>query len=171
MPSNHLILCCPLLLQPSIFPSIRVFSNESAVQLRWPKYWSFSLTSVLSKSIQGWFHLRLTGLISLLSKGLSRIFSSTTIWKQQFLALSLLYGPTLTSVHDYMKNHSFDYMDHFWQSNVSAFSNAWKWKVKVKLLSHVWLFANPWIANYQAPPSMGFSRQEYWSGVPSPSLP
>ena len=52
-----------------------------------------------------------------------------------------------------------------------SFSNAWKWKVKVKLLSHVWLFANPWIANYQAPPFMGFSRQEYWSGVPSPSLP
>jgi len=50
-----------------------------------------------------------------------------------------------------------------------AFSNAWKWKVKVKLLSRVWLFATPWTAAYQAPPSMGFSRQEYWSGVPSPS--
>ena len=50
-----------------------------------------------------------------------------------------------------------------------SFSNAWKWKVKVKLLSRVWLFATPWTAAYQAPPSMGFSRQEYWSGVPLPS--
>ena len=50
-----------------------------------------------------------------------------------------------------------------------SFSNAWKWKVKVKLLSRVWLFATPWTAAHQAPPSMGFSRQEYWSGVPSPS--
>ena len=51
-----------------------------------------------------------------------------------------------------------------------SFSNAWKWKVKVKSLSHVWLWATPWTAAHQAPPSMGFSRQEYWSGVPSPSL-
>ena len=51
-----------------------------------------------------------------------------------------------------------------------SFSNAWKWKVKVKSLSHVWLFTTPWTAVYQAPPSMGFSRQEYWSGVPLPSL-
>ena len=50
-----------------------------------------------------------------------------------------------------------------------SFSNAWKWKVKVKLLSHVWLLATPWTAAYQSPPSMGFSRQEYWSGVPLPS--
>ena len=50
-----------------------------------------------------------------------------------------------------------------------SFSNAWKWKVKMKSLSRVWLFATPWTAAYQAPPSMGFSRQEYWSGVPSPS--
>ena len=51
-----------------------------------------------------------------------------------------------------------------------SFSNAWKWIVKVKSLSHVWLFAAPWTAAYQAPPSMGFSRQEYWSGLPLPSL-
>ena len=82
MPSNHLILYCPLLLLPSIFPSIRVFSNELALHNRWPKYWSFS--SVLPVSIQCWFPLALTGLISLLSKGLSRVFSSTTLWKHQF---------------------------------------------------------------------------------------
>ena len=68
-PSNHLILCCPLLL-PSIFPSIRIFSNESALRIRWPKYWSFSFSIILPMDIQGWFPLGLTGLISLLSKGL-----------------------------------------------------------------------------------------------------
>ena len=82
MPSNHLIFCHPLLLLPSIFPSIRVFSNASALHIRWPKYWSSA--SVLPMNIQGWFPLGLTGLISLLSKGLSRVLSSTTIWKHQF---------------------------------------------------------------------------------------
>ena len=78
--------------------------------------------SVLPMSIQGWFPLGLTGLISLLSKELSRVFSNTTVQKYQFLpALSLLYGSTLTSVHDYWKNHSFDYMELCWQSDVSGF--------------------------------------------------
>ena len=75
MPSNHLILCHPLLL-PSIFLSIRVFSNQSALPIKWPKYWSFSQASVLPMNIQGWFPLGLTDLISLLSKGLSRVFFS-----------------------------------------------------------------------------------------------
>ena len=77
-----LILCHPLLLLPSIFPSIRVFSSESVLCIRCPKYWS----SVLPMNIQGWFPLELTGLISLLSKGLSRVFSSTTVWKHQFFS-------------------------------------------------------------------------------------
>ena len=67
--------------------------------------------SVLPMNIQGWFLLGLTGLISLQSKGLSRVFSSITVWKHQFLALSLLYGPTLTSIHDYWANRRFDYTD------------------------------------------------------------
>ena len=79
MSSNHLILCCPLLLLPSIFPSNRVFSHESALCIKWPKYWSFSLVSVLPVNIQDWFPLGLTGLISLLSKELSRVFSSPTV--------------------------------------------------------------------------------------------
>ena len=83
MPSNHLILCHPLLLLPSIFPSIRGFSNESALCNRWPKYWSFSF-SIISMNIQGWFPLGLTGLISLQSKGLSRIISNTIVQKHQF---------------------------------------------------------------------------------------
>ena len=82
MSSNHLIFCHPLLLLPSIFPSIRVFSNESALHIRWPKYWSVSF--ILPVNIQGWFPLGLTSLISLLSKGLSRVFSNTTVWKHQF---------------------------------------------------------------------------------------
>ena len=72
MPSNHLILCCPLLLLPLIFPSIKVFSNESALRIRFPKYWSFSSASVPPMNIQGWFPLGLTGLISLQYKGLSK---------------------------------------------------------------------------------------------------
>ena len=122
MPSNHLILCRPLLLSPSIFPNIRVFSKELALHIRWQNLGD--LASVLPKNTHGWFLLGLTGLTSMLSKGLPRVLSSTTIQKHKFLALSLLYGPTLTSAHDYWKNHSFDYMNLCWQSVVSAFQNA-----------------------------------------------
>ena len=84
MPSNHLILCHSLLLLPSIFPSFRVFSNESALRFRWAKYWSFSPASVLPMNIQDWFPLGLTGLISLQSTGISRVFSNTTVQKHKF---------------------------------------------------------------------------------------
>ena len=79
IPSNYLLLCHPLLHLPSIFPSIRVFSNESCLHIRWPKYWSFSFIISPSKENLGWFPLGLTGLVSLLSKGLSRVFSSTMV--------------------------------------------------------------------------------------------
>ena len=109
MPSNHLILCCPLL-PPLIFPSIRVFSNESVLHFRWPKYRSFSFSISPSNKYSGWLPLGWTGWISLQSKGLSRIFSNTTIEKHQFFSiqLSFLYSPALTSICDYWKNHSFD---------------------------------------------------------------
>ena len=97
---NHLVLCRPLLLL-SILPSIRVFSNESLLCIRWPNIGTSASASVLPVNIQGWFPLGLTGLNSLLSKGLTRVFSSTTMRKHLFLVDSLLYGPTLTSVHDY----------------------------------------------------------------------
>ena len=84
MPSNHLILCCPLPLLPSIFPSIIFFSSESAHRIWWPKYWNLSFSIILSMNIQGWFPLGLNGLISLKSMGLSRIISRTTIQKHQF---------------------------------------------------------------------------------------
>ena len=76
---GHLILCHPLILLHSIFPSIRVFSNESALCIRWPKYWSFSFNIVLPMNTQDWSPLGWTGWISLQSKGLSRFFSNTTV--------------------------------------------------------------------------------------------
>ena len=80
--------------------------------------------SVLPMNIQGWSPVRLTGLISLLSKGLSRVFSSTTVWKHQFFTLSLVCesGPTLTSIHDYWKNLSFDYTDLCQQNDFLLFN-------------------------------------------------
>ena len=84
LPSNHLILRRPLLLLPSIFPSIRVFSNESVLRIRWQKYCSFSISP--SNNIQSWFSLGLTGLISLQSKGLSTVLSNTALQKHQFFS-------------------------------------------------------------------------------------
>ena len=99
MPSNHLILCCPLFLLPSVFPSIRIFCSESAVRISWPKYWSFSFSISPSNKYSDWFPLGLTGLISLLSKGLSKESSPTPQFKSiNSSALSLLYSPTLTSI-------------------------------------------------------------------------
>ena len=83
--SNHLILCHHLLFLPSIFPIFRVFSNNLAFYLRWPKCWSSASASVFPMNILGWFPLWLTGLISLKSKGLSRVFFNTTVHKHQFL--------------------------------------------------------------------------------------
>ena len=117
--SNHLILCHPSLLLTSILPSIRVFSNELALHIRRLKIGASS--SVLPVNIQGLFPLELTGLISLLSQGLSRVFSSTTIQKHQFFSVQ----PSLWSnslIHkDCCRNHCFDYMDLCWQSEVSDF--------------------------------------------------
>ena len=84
MPSSHLILCCPLLLLPPIPPSIRLFSNESTLHMKWPKYWSFSFSIIPSKEIPGWSPSEWTGWISLQSKGLSKVFSNTTVQKHQF---------------------------------------------------------------------------------------
>ena len=83
MPSSHLILCCPRLLLPPIPPSIRVFSNESTLHMRWPKYWSFSFSIIPSKEIPGLISLEWTGWISLQSKGLWGVFSNTTVQKHQ----------------------------------------------------------------------------------------
>ena len=89
MPANHLILCHPLLLLPSIFPSIRVFSSNSVLHNKWPKYWGFRFSSVLPMNIQVWFPLGLTGLSSLLSKGFSRVFTNTSVQKHQLFGTQL----------------------------------------------------------------------------------
>ena len=89
------------LLLSSVFAIIKIFSNESALQIRWPKYWSFSFSN--SPSSEYLYPLGLTGSISLLSKGLSRVFSSITVQKHQFFSAQTFYGPTLTSL---LKNHS-----------------------------------------------------------------
>ena len=89
MPSNHLILGRLVLFPPSIFPSIRVFSNESVLPIRWPKYWSFSFSIVFPMNIQDWFPLGLTGWISLQFKRLSRVFSNTMVQKHQFFGAQL----------------------------------------------------------------------------------
>ena len=98
MPSNHLILCHPLLFPPSIPPSIRVFSNESALHIRWPKYWSFSFKISPSNGYSGLISFR----ISLQFKGLSRVFSNTTVQKHQFFGAQLSLIVQLS--HLYMTN-------------------------------------------------------------------
>ena len=122
MPSNHLILCYPLLLLPSIFPSIRVFSSESTLCIRWPKYWSFSFTSVLPMNFQGWFPNQDWLVWSPCCPRDSQESSATPQFKTiNSSKLSLLYDTAFISTHDYWKTHSFDYVDLCLQSDVSAF--------------------------------------------------
>ena len=110
MPANHLILCLPLLLLPSIFPSIRVFSNESALRIRWAKYWSFSFSISPSNEYSGLISFRIDWLVwSPCSPRDSQESSPALQFKSiSPSVLSLLYCSTLTSVHDYWENHSFD---------------------------------------------------------------
>ena len=108
MPANLLILCPPLLL-PSVFPSIRVFSNESVLCIRWPKYWSFSFSISPSNENSGLLYFSCRLVCSLCCPRDSQESSSTPQFKSiNSLALSFLYSPTLTSISDYWKNHSFN---------------------------------------------------------------
>ena len=141
MPSSHLTLCRPLLLLPSIFPSIRVFSNESALHIRWPKYWSFSFNISPTNGHPG---------LMLQSKGLSKVFSNTTVQKHQFFLLSFLYSPTLTSIRDhyvsiyvYAHTHNFAVHLKLTQHCTSAC-------VCAQFLSCVWLFVSPRIIAHWA---------------------
>ena len=109
MPSNHLILCCPLFLLPSIPPSIRVFSSESTLRMRWPKYWSFSFSIIPSKEIPGLISFRMDWLDLLASPRDSQEASPTPQFKSiNSSVLSFLHSPALTSIHDHWKNHSLD---------------------------------------------------------------
>ena len=107
MPSNHLILHHPLLLPPSIFPSIMVFSNESVLFIRWPKYWSFSFNISPSNEYSGLISFRMDWLDLLAVQGTLKSSPAPQFKSINSSVLSLLYGPVLTSIHDYWKNHSF----------------------------------------------------------------
>ena len=112
---------CPLLLL-SIFPSIRVFSNDSVLRLRWPRYWSFSFSISPSNEYSRLISFRIDWFYLLPSPRDSQESFPTPQFKStNSLALSFLYGPTLTSIHDYWKNHGFDYMDFCQRSNVIFF--------------------------------------------------
>ena len=107
MPSNHLLLCRPFLL-PSIFPSIRVFSDESVLPIRWPQYWSFSFSISPSNEYSRLISFRMDWLDLLAVQG-TQEFSPTLQFKSiNSSLLSFLYSPALTFIHDYWKNHSFD---------------------------------------------------------------
>ena len=118
---HHLILCHPLLLLPSVFPSIRVFSNELTLHIRWPKYWNFSFSLSPSMNIQSWVPLGLVGLISLLSKELSRVFSSTTIQKHQFFSAQASLCSNSHICTWLLEKSQVDYIDPCWQSDAPAF--------------------------------------------------
>ena len=109
MPSSHLILCHPLILRPSIPPSIRVFSNESTLHMRWPKYWSYSFSITPSKEHSGLISFRMDWLDLLAVQGALKESSPTPQFKSiNSSALRLLHSTTLTSIHDHSKNHSLD---------------------------------------------------------------
>ena len=124
MPSSHLILGHPLLLLPPIPPSIRVFSNESTLCMRWPKYWSFSFSIIPSKEIPGLISFRMDWLDLLTVQGTLESSPTPQFKTINSSALSFLHSPSLTSIHDHRKNHSLDQMDLIRQSNVSAFEYA-----------------------------------------------
>ena len=106
MPSNHLILCHPPLFLPSIFPSLRVFSNESVLHIRWPEYWSFSVSISPSNEYSGLISFRMDWLNLLAVQGtLKSLLQHHSSKGINSLVFSLLYGPTLTSIHDQWKNH------------------------------------------------------------------
>ena len=107
MPSNHLILCHPLLLPPSIFPSIRVFPNESALLIRWPNYWSFSFSISPSNEYSGLISFRMDWLDLLAVQGTLKSLLQHHSSKAPILLCSAFFIVHLTSVHDYWKNQSF----------------------------------------------------------------
>ena len=121
MPSNHLILCCPLLL-PSVFPSIRVFSHESALPIRWPQYLSFSFNVSPSSEHPGLISFSMDWLDLLAVQGTLKSLLQHHSSKASILRCSAFFIVQLsTPIHDYWKNHSLDQTGLCWQSNVSAF--------------------------------------------------
>ena len=192
MLSNYLILCCPLLLLPSIFPSMRVFSNESALRIRWPKYWSFSFSISPSSEHPGLISFRMDWLDALPVQGTLESLLQHHSSKASILQCSAFCIVQLTSIHaaaaaaaKVLQSYPTlcdrtdcsppgSLISGILQARKQkwvaiSFFNAWRLKVKVQSLSRVRLLATQWTTAYQAPRSMGFSRQEYWSGLPLPS--
>ena len=108
MPSSHLILCCPLLLLPPIPPSIRIFSNESTLCMRWPKYWSFSFNVSPSNEHPGLISFRMDWLDLLAGQGTQESSPTPQFKSINSSVLSFLHSPPLTSIHDHWKNHNLD---------------------------------------------------------------
>ena len=156
MPSSHLILCHPLLLLPPIPPSIRVFSNESTLRIRWPKYWSFSFSIIPSKEIPGLISFRMDWLdlfvVQVTLKSLLQHHSSkaSILWRSAFFTIQLS--------HPYMTTGK----------TIALITWTFVEKVMSLLLniSHVQPFVITSTVACQTPLSMVFSRQEYWSGLP-----
>ena len=121
MQSSHLILCRPLLLLLSVPSRIRVFSNESTLRMRWPKYWSFSFSISPSIDHPGLISFTMNWLDLLAVQGTLRSLLLHHSSKASIFWFSFLHSPTLTSIHDHWKNHSLDKTDLRWQRNVSAF--------------------------------------------------
>ena len=170
MPSSHLTLCHPLLLLPSIFPSIRVFSNESALRIGWPKYWSFSFSISPSNEHPGLISIRMDWLDLLALQGTLKSLLQHHSSKASILRCSAFFTVQLS--HPYMTTGKtialtrwtfvgkvMSLLFNMLSKLVLTFLPRSKVKVKVKSLSRVPLFATPWTVAYQAPPSMGFSRQ------------
>ena len=148
--TNRLILYCPLLLLPSIFPITKIFSNDSALHISWSKYWSLASASVLPMNVQDLFPFGWTGWISLQSKGPSRVFSNTQFKNISSLALSLV--STYIYIYIYMCLIHFVVQYKLTQHHkATEFSS-------VQSLSRVWLFDTPWIAAHQASLSITNSR-------------
>jgi len=155
MPSNHIILCHPLLLLPSIFPSIRVFSNESALRIRWPKYWSFSFNISPSKEHPGLISFRMDWLDLLTVQGTLK-----SLLQHHSSKASILWHLAFCIVQ----------LSHLYMTTGKTIAlTRWIFVGKVMSLlfnsfSRVQLFVTPWTVACHASLSMGFSRQEYWRG-------
>ena len=143
MPSNHLILYFPFVFLPSIFPSIRVISNESVLHIRWPKYWNFSFSTSSSSEYSGLISFRMNWLDLLVIQGTLKSLLQHDCSKASVLHRSAFFMIQLS--HPYML------------------------LLLLSRFSPVWLCATLETAAHQAPPSLGFSRQEHWSGLPFPS--
>ena len=169
MSSNHLILCRPFLLLPSVLPSFRVFSNELALRIRWPKHWNFSFSISPSNEYAGLISFRMDWLGLLAVKGTLKSLLQHHSSKASILRCSAFFTAQLS--HPYMTTGKTIVLTRWtFVGKVMSlpFNMLSRYMMLLLLLSHfsrVQLCATPETAAHQAPPSLGFSRQEHWSGL------